>query len=102
MIRGLVFSLALLAAGCGGHSNVQLSSSGSPSTGVSTGGSVHVQGHSTFGALLAIGILGGVSYESDREMPPSVRVPELDPSRRVVEQDCSKPIEDWSANLRCR
>jgi hypothetical protein len=27
---------------------------------------------------------------------------ELDPNRRVVEQDCSKPIEDPSANLKCR
>jgi hypothetical protein len=29
-------------------------------------------------------------------------LPELDPKRRVVEQDCSKPIEDPSANLKCR
>jgi hypothetical protein len=28
--------------------------------------------------------------------------PELDGSRRVNEQDCSKPIRDWSANLKCR
>jgi len=26
----------------------------------------------------------------------------LDPDRRVLEQDCTKPIEDPSANLRCR
>jgi len=94
--------LALCIAGCGGNSYVQVGASGSPSTGVSTGGSVSVQGRSTFGALLAIGILAGVSYASDRGMPPSVRVSELDPLRRVLEQDCSKPIEDWSANLRCR
>ena len=117
LICGAILSLALLAPGCGGHSNVQLSSSGSPSTGVSTGGSVHVQGRSTFGALLAIGILAGASYGSDRQddvygarytpspfspMPPSVRVPELDASRTVHEQDCSKPIENRTANLKCR
>lgn len=28
--------------------------------------------------------------------------PPLDPERRVNEQDCTKPIEDWSANLRCK
>ena len=33
---------------------------------------------------------------------PSRRPPELDASRRVHEQDCSKPIVDWSANLKCR
>jgi hypothetical protein len=32
----------------------------------------------------------------------SRRPPELDPSRRVHEQDCTKPISDFSANLRCR
>ena len=26
----------------------------------------------------------------------------LDPKRKVNEQDCSKPIEDFSANLKCR
>jgi len=32
----------------------------------------------------------------------SRRPPELDASRRVHEQDCTKPIVDWSANLKCR
>ena len=32
----------------------------------------------------------------------SRRQPELDASRRVHAQDCSKPILDWSANLKCR
>ena len=100
--RGIALSVAFLLAGCGGSSYVQVSSSASPSTGVSTGGSVRVQGTSTLGALIAIGLLAGASHGSDRAMPPSQRVPELDPARRVVEQDCTKPIEDWSANLRCR
>lgn len=30
------------------------------------------------------------------------RVPPLDPQRRVHEQDCSQPMEDPSANLKCR
>jgi hypothetical protein len=28
--------------------------------------------------------------------------PALDASRTVNEQDCSKPIENWSANLKCK
>lgn len=32
----------------------------------------------------------------------SRRQPELDAGRRVHEQDCTKPIADWSANLKCR
>lgn len=27
---------------------------------------------------------------------------EMDPDRRVNEQDCSKPVKDTSANLHCR
>jgi hypothetical protein len=98
----LALSLALLLAGCGGHASVQVSSSGSPSTGVSSGSSVNIQGRSTFGTLLAIGLLAGVSYDGDRGMPRSARAPELNASRRVLEQDCTKPIVDWSANLKCK
>lgn len=32
----------------------------------------------------------------------SRRPPELDANRRVNEQDCTRPIVDWSANLKCR
>lgn len=114
MMRGLILPLALLAAGCGGHSNVQLSSSGAPATGVSAGGSVGVQGGSTVGGLILIGVLGatvfGESYDNGiryRANPfdairPMRPAPQLDASRRVLEQDCTKPIEDWSANLKCR
>jgi len=116
-MRGVALSLFLLVAGCGGNSYMQLTSSGSPATGVSTGGSVHVQGGSTFAALLAIGILAGASYASDREYEASGMqrrsspftpmqhhgaVPELDATRTVNEQDCSKPIVDGSANLKCK
>lgn len=94
--------LALLAAGCGGHSNVQFVSSGAPPTGVSGGGSVSVQGSSTAAALAAIVILSGVAYRSEQGMLPVQWVPEMDPARRVAEQDCTKPIADSSANLKCR
>jgi len=46
----------------------------------------------------------GMPYRSPPPMPlPATGpVPALDPSRSVNEQDCSKPIENWSANLRCK
>jgi hypothetical protein len=97
MMRGFVIVLAALLAGCGGHANVQANSSN-----VSAGGSVNIPGRSTMGTLLSIVFLGGVSYESERGTPRSAHVPDLDPSRRVVEQDCTKSIEDTSANLKCR
>jgi hypothetical protein len=54
-------------------------------------------GGSVAAALLAIGILAGMAEYSHAAKPP-----ELAPDRRVSEQDCSKPIVDSSANLRCR
>ena len=122
MMRGVVVSLALLAAGCGGDSYLRFSSGGSPVTGVTTGSTVYVQGgsgssSSTAGALLALFMIGQLWQGGDpaqqapgssyRESPfavlgPGVAAPELDPSRRVNEQDCSRPIADWSANLRCK
>ena len=99
MNRGMTaVVLAVLLAGCGGNANVQANSNNG-----SASGSVSFPGRSSLGTLLSIVFLAGVSYESDRaDQQLSARVPELDPSRRVVEHDCTRPIEDWSANLRCR
>ena len=116
-MRGVALACALLVAGCGGNSYVQFSSSGSPATGVSSGGSVYAQGSSTEAAVFALIMLLGASYLSEQSYegygtpyrsmpyvpPPSYRpVPALDPARSVNEQDCSRPIENWSANLRCK
>jgi hypothetical protein len=46
-----------------------------------------------FNTVLTIGVGSGATYDSS---PPP------DPNRRVIEQDCTKPIEDPSANLKCR
>jgi hypothetical protein len=108
MIPALTVALALLLAGCGGNANVQANSNNG-----SAGGAVSFPGRAGFGTLLSFIFLAGVSYESDREMertarfpggflPGGLHAPGLDPSRRVVEHDCARPIEDWSANLKCR
>jgi len=47
-----------------------------------------------------LGMVAGLAYDSEQGTPSTAGV--LDPSRRVREQDCSKPIEDPSANLKCR
>jgi len=93
-----------LLAGCGGHANVQFASSGAPQTGVSSGGSVRVQGTSTLGALFAIGVIAGNAYASEhpRAAPARDAAPPMDPARRVDERDCTQPIDDWSGNLKCR
>jgi len=118
----VLFALVFVAllAGCGGdHSYVRFSSGGMPPAGVATSGStvyVNTSGSaSALGTFFAAVILASHSYLSDLDLRASGSsawsnsypvsgwgVPPLDPDRRVVEQDCTKPVEDWSANLRCR
>ena len=91
--RGLALAAALLLAGCA-SSNVQFST-GTPQP------SVSAQGSSTLGTLILLGVMGGLAYDSEQNAV-HFGPPPLDPQRRVLEVDCTKPIEDWSANLRCR
>lgn len=98
-----VAAFALVLSGCASHGQV---SGGT--------GSVSFQVNSSRAALIAVGVLAIVSeHEREQEYrhsnpltafdPAAGRaVPPMDAARRVHEQDCSKPIEDWSANLRCR
>lgn len=90
--------LAFCVAGCDGNYIVRGSSGGAPSlpSAPPPGGSAYVYGTSSFAAFLAIGFFGAASYGGAFYVPP------MDPNRRVVEQDCTKPIEDPTANLRCR
>ena len=109
--------LCALLVGCSAHTNVRI---GSGAAGVPPGTSVtsssvraSVQSGSAAGALIAIGLLAaawhgaGIERFSDRHgvEPFSAIVgplPPLDELRRVHEQDCTRPIEDWSANLKCK
>jgi hypothetical protein len=57
------------------------------------------------GILVAVMLVEGVRYYvrgDDGTMTPVNYVPELDPSRKVSEQDCSRPIDPERGNLRCR
>ena len=119
LARGIVLSLALLVAGCAGHRNVQVAASSAPAPGSPTAGSVSFSSYnrSFVGDLIVIGTLLGLYYGSEREageygvraranpfdaIQPTTPAPEPDPSRRVLEQDCTRPLEDRSANLKCR
>ena len=46
-------------------------------------------------------MLGGAVIEAEHGAESS-REPALEPSRRVHEQDCTQPVQDASANLKCR
>jgi hypothetical protein len=114
----LLGALALLPA-CAARSQVGLNA-GSPSTSQSSL-NVSVAGGSPMRALIGLGIAAAVLSSGGRngagvgnpsfvaEQDPgsgfgSGAGPalELDPGRKVNAQDCGRPIQDPSANLKCR
>ena len=98
-MRGSVALLALLA-GCS-NTAWQLSA-GTPH--------VHsnVQVHASSGLATALGLSilaasvyevssGGLSFANHTSRPP-----EMDPNRKISEQDCSKPLDYSLGNIRCK
>jgi hypothetical protein len=69
---------------------------------VAAGCTVHIDTGRDFGAVLGAAIVGGAIYEYELERRGERAPGELDPGRRVNQQDCTRPIEDPSANLMCR
>ena len=111
-LRGMRWLLVLLLAGCS-HASINASGS-SPSGTVGTGGQASVRVESrSLAALVIAGTFIAAAAEDLRDprpfpsfssladwfrIPPA---PELDPTRRVSEQDCTQPIE-LGGNLKCR
>jgi hypothetical protein len=114
MNRFLAMLASLLIAGCS-HTSVAVNSSGTAAGGTTSVGAQVTAGASGGAAVVMFAIAavaihasgasnGGTSYRANpfSAISPSQPAPELDGSRRVNEQDCSKPIKDWSAILKCR
>lgn len=62
--------------------------------------SVQIGAGSGLGTVLGLSFIAAGIYSSEQGM--SREPPELDPQRRVSEQDCSKPIDFTLGNLRCK
>jgi hypothetical protein len=102
--------LALLVAALAGctHASVRVASDGATTT-TSTSVSAGYSGHGSAGMWLLIGIgliaweYGGSEGARERGLEPERKpATPLDASRKVNEVDCTKPIEDWSGNLKCK
>ncbi|HUJ86723.1 MAG TPA: hypothetical protein VLX30_07725 [Burkholderiales bacterium] len=93
-MRRVAILLCTLAAGCASHTQVSVGAGSASGTYLG----LDVQSGSAAGAIIAIGALGAM-YGSGGERG---QAPALLEGRTVREQDCTKPLEDPSANLRCR
>ena len=94
-MRAAVLTAFLLLAGCS-HTAVGISSatsSGSDSASVRTNSS-------SLAAVLIMAVF--ISAAVDGTLVPEPAAPEMDPQRKVVEQDCTKPIDHSLGNLRCK
>jgi len=91
--------LLFLLAGCGGHTHSSVSFGS-----VSTHDSVHthVSGGSGLAAFLAASLLAASIVDYEGGPQPTASGAEMDPSRRVSEQDCTKPIDYSVGNIRCK
>ena len=97
--------IMILLSGCT-HVSVQ-GGAGGVTSATSTGVSVSGSGSAAMWALIGIGLIaaeyGGSHAARERGLEPQAKpVPPMDASRMVNEVDCTKPIEDWSGNIKCR
>jgi hypothetical protein len=94
-MRILAIALAALTAGCASHTQITVGQGAASGTQLG----IDIQSGSAVGAIVAIGVLGAAIHGqgSDPADPPP-----LAGGRTVREQDCTRPLEDPSANLRCR
>ena len=108
MTRCIVSTLAVLALSACAGANTEIATNTVAGTAVPPAGTtvvsgavgVSVAGGSAAAAIGAAGILGAMFYYNDE--PRDRLPPPLLEDRSVNEHDCSKPIADYTANLRCR
>lgn len=103
---------ASLLAGCAG-TTIALRSTNSPSIGGalppgSSSGSAAIQADVTPGAFIGLLLLGYLAagahddYLGWRYSRAGRDTPQLAEDRAIVERDCSQPMQQPSANLRCK
>jgi hypothetical protein len=112
----LVALLAVVVIGGCAHTHTSVNAgTGSVSGTTTTGGAVSVHGHSDgLAALVIAGMFIAAAADYSQNPPPprfssfadwfrgTPPTPEMDPSRRINEQDCTKPVDFSAGNLRCK
>src|SRR5262245_25972610 len=94
--------IASLAAGCSGHTHGSVSF---VSVGAAGAVSTHIEGGAGLAAVLGIAVIAASAIDNERGPylgGGSRQAPEMDPARRVSEQDCTKPLDYSLGNIRCK
>src|SRR5258706_13917503 len=108
-MRAVVVVLVLVLAGACAH--VRIGATGNVSGAPANAAGLQVQGGGALTAVLVAATLVAGATQDLREPRPfrpfydwmGTRPPaEMQPDRVIVEQDCTKPIDLSSGNLRCR
>ena len=93
LMRAMVLAVAL--AGCS-HTSVDI---GGPHGGLHA----HIEGGRSLATILGLSIVADGIMETERARYAAPPAPtELDPLRRVSEQDCTKPIDYSLGNIHCK
>jgi hypothetical protein len=95
-------TLSLLVAGCSGHTH---SSVTFVSVGAAGGVSTHIESGAGLAALLGIAVVASSVGGNEPGLYGAGnprQAPEMDPGRRVSEQDCTKPLDLSLGNIRCK
>lgn len=111
--RILAFVMATMMGGCSSVTQVCVGSdvgTGTPPPGtIVTSGQVGIdlRSGSSVGAIAAVVVLGALFNLSDTDseyhwMPITGKAPAMAEGREINLQDCTRPIERPSANLRCK
>lgn len=103
MTRFLCVTFCLLVGGCSAahtHGSVTFVSVGAAGA-VST----HIESGAGLAALLGIAVIASSVIDNERGLYGAgtpQRPPDMDPGRRVSEQDCTKPLDYSQGNIRCK
>lgn len=68
------------------------------------GCSVNIHGGEDLALGVGVALIAAGIYETERTggITNARAVPELDPTRKVSEQDCTKPLDYSLGNIRCK
>ena len=92
----------LLAAGCSNTAWQLSAGTPNPAAPVSLHATTSSEVAAAFGLVLFAASIHELAFGAPNYGSGSWRSPEMDPSRKISEQDCTKPLDLAQGNIRCK